>query len=226
VASVTEIRRGCIAVFAKPPRPGEVKTRLAPDLGEAGAAALAGAFFLDTWASVSSVEWADVVLATTDVGAPEWQLPEGTPVWAQGEGDLGQRMEHVLSRALARYPFALAVGTDAPGLPDTLLRAARHALSGADAVLGPSEDGGFYLVGLRRCPTGLFADLPWSADQTFDRTLERFRVRGLRTAVLPPWFDVDTGADLDRLRKLLAAGRVVAPETARVLAQPAASTST
>ena len=209
---------GCVAVFAKPPRPGEVKTRLVPDLGESGAAALARAFFLDTWASVSALNWADAILATTDVEADEWQLSGETQVWAQGDGDLGQRMERVLSRALDHYPFAIAVGTDAPGLPATLLGAARHALASTDAVLGPSDDGGFYLIGLRRCPADLLAGLPWSVDQTFERTITRLRAYGLRTAVLPRWFDVDRPSDLDRLRSMLAAGRVEAPETARVLA--------
>jgi rSAM/selenodomain-associated transferase 1 len=217
--------RGCVAVFAKPPRPGEVKTRLVPALGEVGAAALARAFFLDTWASVSALEWADAVLATTDVDAHEWHLPEGTPVWAQGDGDLGRRMERILSRALDQYAFAIAVGTDAPGLPAALLGAARHALASADAVLGPSDDGGFYLIGLRRCPSDLLAELPWSVDQTFERTIERLRTYGLRTAVLPRWFDVDRPTDLSRLRALLATGRVVAPETARILTVPPVGTA-
>jgi hypothetical protein len=211
------MERGCICVFAKPPRPGEVKARLAPEIGESGAAALAKAFFLDTWAALSAIAWAKVVLATTDITACEWDDLTGTAVWPQGPGTLGHRLERILRRALEAFPFAMAVGTDAPGLPVALLEAARDALRTANAVIGPSDDGGFYLLGLRRCSTDLLTGLPWSAPDTFC-TLRRLRTRGLRTTVIPPWFDVDEPRDLDRLRALIVGGRLHAPETARLLA--------
>ena len=87
--------RGTLCVFAKPPRPGEVKTRLAETLGAESAAALARAFFLDTWRSATSRAWARAVLATTDTGAPEWAHLDAT-IWPQGGGDLGERMERAL----------------------------------------------------------------------------------------------------------------------------------
>jgi hypothetical protein len=131
---------------------------------------------------------------------------------------LGDRLERVLRRALHDTPAALVIGTDTPGLPPILFSQARSALQGADAVLGPCEDGGFYLLGVRRCPTGLLRDLPWGAPETFLLTLSRFRERGLRTAVIAPWFDVDRPADLARLRALIAGGELHAPATARALA--------
>lgn len=216
------MEQGCICVFAKPPRPGQVKTRLAPQLGDAEAAALANAFFLDTWAAVSAIAWAEVVLATTEVTAREWDHLAGAPIWPQGPGSLGDRLERILRRALDAFPFAVAVGTDAPGLPAALMEAARDGLRTADAVIGPSEDGGFYLVGLRRCPTDLFTGLPWSSSDTFACTLHRLRARGLKTTVISEWFDVDRPCDLDRLRGLILGGHLSAPETARILAnQPA-----
>jgi hypothetical protein len=81
-------------------------------------------------------------------------------------------------------------------------------------VLGPCEDGGFYLIGLRSCPAGLLADLPWSAPSTFQRTIDRLRSAGLSIAVLPPWFDIDTPDDLRRLERLLELGELSAPTTA------------
>lgn len=213
------MQQACICVFAKPPRPGHAKTRLIPELGEAGAAALAEAFFRDTWAAVLRIGWAHPVLATTDVSAPEWKLPRGTVMWPQGPGNLGQRLEQILRRALETHSMAIAVGTDAPGLPAALLDAARDGLRTADAVLGPSHDGGFYLLGVRRYPTGLFDGVPWSTSRTFARALGCLRAHRLTTTVLPPWFDVDRPADLARLRSLVLNGRVSAPETARVLAQ-------
>jgi len=206
-----------VCVFAKPPRPGQVKTRLAPAVGEAWAAALARAFLGDTWSAASSLPWARAVLATTEPAAGEWVGTKRAPIWPQGRGDLGDRLERVLRRALHDTPAALAIGTDTPGLPPILFSQARSALRGADAVLGPCEDGGFYLLGLRRCPTGLLRELPWSAADTFVQTLSRFRERGLRTAVIAPWFDVDRPADLACLHALIAGGELRAPRTARAL---------
>jgi rSAM/selenodomain-associated transferase 1 len=214
---VTPQERGCIAVFAKPPRPGQAKTRLAPELGYAGAAALARAFFLDTWATVTRLSWAEAVLATTDAAASEWSFLDRSRVWSQGDGSLGHRLGRILGRALEQFPFAIAIGTDSPGLPTALLEAARGALRESDAVLGPSDDGGFYLIGLRRSPPDLLTDLPWSAPDTFDATLRRLDSLGLDTTVLPPWFDVDRPDDLRRLRRLVGDGTVWAPETARAL---------
>jgi uncharacterized protein len=210
-------QQATVCVFAKPPRPGLAKNRLAAAVGEARAAALAQAFFEDTWAAASSLPWARAVLATTDPAAAEWGGAKRAPPWPQGGGDLGDRLERVLRRALHDTPAALAIGTDTPGLPPVLLSQARAALRDADAVLGPSEDGGFYLLGLRRCPPGLLRDLPWSAADTFVQTLSRIRERGLRTMVIAPWFDVDRPADLACLRALIARGEVHAPHTARAL---------
>lgn len=211
---------GDVCVFAKPPVAGQVKTRLAEALGEAVAAELAAAFFADTWARVRALPWARPVLATARERRPEGLAcgPEAE-VWAQGEGGLGERLERVLRRALERGPWAMALGADTPGLPAHLLEAARERLAaGADAVLGPADDGGFYLLALRRCPPGLLAHgLPWSAADTCQRTRERLEAHGLRTELLAPWFDVDTEADLDRLAALLARGEVRAPCTWEVL---------
>lgn len=86
-------------------------------------------------------------------------------------------------------------------------------------MIGPAADGGFYLLGLRICPPGLFGELPWSAPTTFDAMRERLEERRLQVAVLERWFDVDRPEDLDRLRSMLARGEVEAPETAEFLAE-------
>jgi uncharacterized protein len=200
-----------ICIFAKPPIAGQVKTRLAAALGSGRAAELARAFLDDTIAAVSALPWAQAALATT--GPVESRLP----LMLQGEGDLGARIERVLRAALQRAPFAIAIGADAPALPARLLEAARAALERADAVIGPADDGGFYLLGLRACPEGLLSDLPWSSCDTFTRTAGRLRARGLRVEVLEGWFDVDRVEDLDRLRAALRSGEIDAPRTARLL---------
>lgn len=208
----------CICVFVKPPLVGRVKTRLIPAVGAEGAAALAEAFFRDTWNSVKSLSWAVPIVASTDpLGSGTLPEPD-IDVWLQGGGDLGARIERILRQALMRSPLAMAMGADSPGIPPGFLERAREALRSADAVLGPCVDGGFYLLGVRECPPGLLAGIPWSHSTTFARTFERLSEQGLRVAVVDPWYDIDRPEDLELLGTQLAAGAIMAPHTAKVLA--------
>jgi glycosyltransferase A (GT-A) superfamily protein (DUF2064 family) len=145
---------------------------------------------------------------------------EEAEVWPQGGGDLGDRLTSGLARGLAGNGarWVIAIGADSPGMPASLLFRAMEALERTDSVIGPCDDGGFYLLGLRRLPGGLLADLPWSAPTTFAATLARLRGRGLEPAVLETWFDIDVPEDLDRMRSLLARGEVSAPAPASALA--------
>ena len=206
-----------VCLFAKPPRAGEAKTRLIPALGAEGAAALARAFLEDTWALLAALPWARAVLSSP-LPWPEPLLPSPAPeLWLQGEGELGARLERILTRALAQTPLAMALGADSPGLPPAHLVQARAALAEADAVLGPSADGGFYLLGLRRAlPPGALSGLPWSAPDTLLHTEARLRTLGLRVARSAPYLDVDTPEDLQRLR---AHAELHAPATRAALAQ-------
>ncbi len=207
--------RGSIVIFVKTPQAGLVKTRLAQAIGEPEAAELARAFFLDTLEAVRALDWARPIVAAE--GDMAGLVERDVEVWDQGGGDLGERLERNLRRALEGSSFALAVGADSPGLPARLLLEARAALERSDAVLGPCHDGGFYLLGLTRCPEQLLAGLPWSSRQTCARTFERLEGVGLRTAFVEPWFDVDRPRDLVRLRRLLAGGELRAPATLAVL---------
>lgn len=205
-----------ICLFAKPPVAGEVKTRLIPALGAEGAARLASAFLEDTWALVSALPWASPVLASP-VPWPEGLAPRGARVWLQGGGDLGARMEHILRLALAEGPMAFALGADSPGLPRSFLESAPEALAQVDALFGPSEDGGFYLLGARRMPRGLLANLPWSREDTLLRTEQRLEALGFNTTRIETFFDVDTPEDLARLRAHLRNSEAHAPATRRAL---------
>jgi rSAM/selenodomain-associated transferase 1 len=206
-----------LCIFVKEPRAGAVKTRLAATIGAEAAARLARAFFLDTIELAQRLSSARVVVALSGEDTMFPEIHGRFEVWSQGDGDLGARMERILRRALEESPRALAIGTDSPGLPLTLLENALKSLGSHDAVMGPADDGGFYLLGLTACPEGLLASLPWSADDTRARTLSRLHERGLSVELLDPWFDVDVEADLDRLRSLLAAGTIHAPKTSQIL---------
>lgn len=223
--------QSCICVFVKPPCVGAVKTRLVPAVGAEGAARLAQAFFRDTWTTVRAIpahRVAAVAAGGTKLSAFRRSFGPGADeeVRSQGGGDLGARMERVLRAALRRFPQALAIGTDSPGMPIRLLRAGRRELDRVDAVVGPAEDGGFYLLGLRRCPPGLLRGIPWSRPDTAPRTIARLRAFGLTVELLTPWFDVDRPADLERLRSLITRGAIKAPETERALAELAGVATT
>jgi rSAM/selenodomain-associated transferase 1 len=204
-------------VFAKPPRAGTVKTRLARELGSSRAAVLASAFLEDTCAALRALP-VRVVIATTE---PWDTAPYAAELWLQGGGDLGQRLERVLRRALELGPWAVALGADSPGFPLEALARAELMLRESDVALGPARDGGFYLVALRRCPQGCFAGIPWSTTETLAALERRMLEQGLSTSRVQPWFDVDTLADLRTLEHLIASGRVVAPATANALASSA-----
>lgn len=209
--------RGTVAVFAKPPRPGLAKTRLIPALGAEGAAALAQAFLADALDTARAARVGRVVLATTELDRAALGVGPRAACWLQGEGDLGARMARILARACAEGPWGIALGADAPALPAALLRDAARALAEVDAVLSPTPDGGYALLGLRRVPEGLLDGLPWSTAGTLDATVSRLRERGLSVWLLPPSFDVDEPDDLVGLRRFLAAHPEAAPRTRAAL---------
>ncbi len=208
-----------IVIFAKPPVPGRVNTRLIPAVGADGAAVLARAFLLDTLDAMRTLDWARVTVAST--GPFETGLiPPSIPIWTQGEGDLGDRVERVLRRALHDAPVAMAVGVDSPGVPTAALARANRWLAaarGARAAMGPTADGGFYTLGLTECPEGILAGLPWSREDTLARTRDRLESRGFAVSMLARWFDVDRPEDLERLRRRLARGDIRADHTSRAL---------
>ncbi len=204
-----------VCIFTNPPLPRKTKTRLIPALGEQGAADLARAMLLDTVEMVQSLDWALPVLTVSAPMPEDLKLPGEPEQWLQGSGDLGERQERMLNRALAQAPAALLIGTDLPGLPGRLLEEARQALEQADAALGPAEDGGFYLLGLRRCPEGILSELPWSSPDTFNATRKQLKRLGLKVEVISSWFDVDCPEDLERVKAALESGEVEAPHLAQ-----------
>lgn len=205
-----------VCIFTKAFRPGTVKTRLIPTLGVEGATRLATALFRDTLSAVQRVPWARPVIASTET-LPRDLTGGAIAEWPQGSGDLGDRLERVLRRALESSDLAMAIGGDGIGLTEALFQQARTVLETHDAVLGPSEDGGYYLVGLRRCPQGLFRGIRWSTDGALADTMDQFRRMDLRYACIAQRFDVDRPEDVDRVHHLVKSGRIWSPHVARTL---------
>jgi len=122
------------------------------------------------------------------------------PISAQGDGDLGARMGRAASAAVgAGEAMVLIIGTDSPTMPTHLLSAAVAGLNSSDVVIGPSEDGGFYLIGISKYSDGMFADIEWGSDQVSAQTTARASSCGLAVTTLEPWYDLDRVADLERL---------------------------
>ena len=205
--------------MAKYPAPGRVKTRLAATLGAERACALYRAFVLDLADRLAALPYA-VCWAFWPPEAPFATLLPGAVCRPQRGSDLGARMADAVAAAFAERPGALVVvGADAPHIPPERLGEAFALLGrGADVVLGPAEDGGYYLLGLAAPAPELFADIAWSTPDVLRATVDRARRLGLTTRLLATSFDVDQPADLARLRALLTQGAVELPRTAGLLA--------
>ncbi len=196
-----------LAIMAKAPRAGDVKTRLCPPLDPAGAAELARAFLADAIALAGALPARHaMVYAPPESRSLFAALAPGFALVRQRGEDLGARMLHAFEDLLADgSPAAVLIGSDIPTVPREHLEAALLRVADADLVLGPSEDGGYYLIGLREPRPELFRDMAWSTSTVLDETVDRARGLGLEVALLPSWFDVDTEADLERLEASLVA---------------------
>ncbi len=193
--------QSALIVFAKAPIEGYVKTRLCPPLTPDEAASLHGSLVLDLLERCQGLKACDRKLA----GAPTSDHPFFSamntrfkmPIWEQVGDDLGARMSHAFQSALGTpYQSAIIIGTDIPGITVQLISSALKSLQEHDVVVGPTEDGGYYLIGLRSPAPQLFENIPWSTDSVFVQTREKANAMGLSLKVLPMLRDLDTIEDL------------------------------
>jgi rSAM/selenodomain-associated transferase 1 len=205
--------------MAKVPGAVPVKSRLHRALGVARATELYRCFLLDRLDGLAALADVAPVVAFTPpeaVAAMAALAPPGFRLLAQDGDTLDGRLTNLFARLLGDgHAGAIALDSDSPTLPMAHVAEAARTLAGgaADVVLGPSDDGGYYLVGVRAPQPRLFDGVPWSSPWTREATLERTRALGLSVHLLPGWFDVDTAADLARLRAELA-GRAAPARTA------------
>ena len=202
----------CAILFARTPQPGRVKSRLWSHLTPEQAC---------RFHCASTSDMAEL-LDRSLPGVPQWLFFSEAPVPEPGHGGLplpasfrcavqegntlGERMSHAFARALDGGARRVVIfGSDSPTLPPSLVPQAFQSLTECDLVLGPTEDGGYYLIGCRWFDPGLFANVEWGTHRVFDETHANAQRLGYRMAVLPPWFDLDEWKDVERL--LAEAGR-------------------
>lgn len=192
-----------LIIFARHPLPGRVKTRLTPPLTATEAAELYRCMLLDILARTARLDNVERLLFYEDgPGAASFFRTVTTlPSIPQGGDELGDRMAAAFATAFARGHERIAIiGTDSPDLPLAFVREAFTRLDNGetDAVFGPSEDGGYYLLALKRLHHELFRDIPWSSGGVLRESLAKARAAGISTSLLPQWYDVDMAADLTR----------------------------
>jgi rSAM/selenodomain-associated transferase 1 len=207
-----------IAVFARRPLEGRVKTRLSPALPARLAVALYNGMLRDALDAAEACGADEQWLFWAESVGPSF-APRRWRESIQPEGDLGARLEHAFDTMFTPRSRAVIIGADCPRLDSARLHAAFAALNRAEVVLGPATDGGYTLIGLREPAPGLFHGVDWSTGAVLAQTLAKARGLGLRIEVLPPLDDIDTPDDLARLVATLAfAPPAVAPNTSRALA--------
>jgi uncharacterized protein len=184
-----------IVIFAKEPIAGRVKTRLIPALGAEGAARLAAEMLARTLEEAAATR-----LAVELCGEPDpagWrEPPSAVRLTAQGTGDLGERLARAAERVLGKGDRILLIGTDCPGLDRARLSAAATALDRHDAVIHPTYDGGYALLGLRRFDPSVFEGIAWSSDKVASQTVARIETLGWSLLIGEKLRDVDEPADL------------------------------
>lgn len=196
-----------VCIFAKVPWPGVAKTRLVPPLSSSQAAALSRAMLADVLVTARKIPHCTRTLAYTPRGArqqmgilagPGWRL------WLQRGNNLGERLSYAVDRLLrADCDQVVVLGSDSPLITAERIEEAFECLTRADTVVGPCEDGGFYLLGLRRWEPELLTGIRWSTCHAFSDLMANVCQSGLAVAHLASELDVDDFASLLRLVEIL-----------------------
>lgn len=192
-----------ILLFAKAPEPGKVKTRLIPTIGEEAAAQLYQQLLVSTVKKVASAGIAPTVLyCAPDTGHPLFQKLASKwdiELKQQHGADLGERMAQATVAALRSGESAVLIGGDCPMLDaGHLQQALRWLYQGSDAVIGPAEDGGYFLLGLKDYNRLLFENIPWGGDRVLALTRDRLQQMSWSWRELEPLWDLDRPEDLQR----------------------------
>lgn len=194
-----------LIVVAKRPTPGKTKTRLSPPLTPELASALYECFLLDTLDHIRQVRNTQHVIAYLPYDEQEYfhRFAPDFELMPQEGNDLGERLDHALTSYLSRgYERVVIMDSDSPTLPSDYLSQAFHVLSdGTDVVLGPCDDGGYYLIGIKKASPRLLREVHMSTPTVAAETIALAKEEGLKLETLPTWYDIDDVISLSRLIK-------------------------
>ncbi len=195
-----------LAVFARAPELGRVKTRLCPPFTADEAVRFHRALVEDTLEQLGKVNRPDLsrvlLLSRPLLQATDLDVPRGWTIGIQSPGDLGAKLSSFFGNAFRREAQRVVVlGCDSPTLPLEVIHDAFEDLARVDVTLGPAADGGYYLIGARLFLPDLFRGISWGTEHVLRQTRAAIERLGHRYHLLVPWYDVDRPQDLDRLRE-------------------------
>lgn len=196
--------RGVLQIFSRDPVPGNTKTRLIPLLGDQGAADLHRKLLSKIIKAANDSIFIDIELWSTSEPADSLLQLDANynhyNLYKQTGNDLGERMYNAGKQALEKNKFFVIVGSDCPLLSSQILDKAYCSLEqGSDAVLGPTDDGGYYLLGMKNIDNLIFRDIPWGQPNVAEITRERMHKLGWKWLELDCLWDIDTPEDIDKL---------------------------
>ncbi len=195
-----------LIIFVKAPVPGRVKTRLVPPLTYDQAAAMYRDWAASIYTSLLKIPALSVEIAYEphpDFPSPDWikTSSQEVPFFLQEGENLGERLKNAFHSVFKKgHSKGVIIGSDSPGLPTEYIRDAFSSLDNNDLVLGPTPDGGYYLIGLKdKIIPDLFRDIPWSSSTVLEKTLAQAKKHSLKTDLLPEYLDIDRPKDLESL---------------------------
>jgi rSAM/selenodomain-associated transferase 1 len=215
------IPRRALLIFAKVPNPGKVKTRLLPAITPKDASEIHESCILDTLYLARKMAGCDLLVFSAGGTAYYAKLRNGNMrVFPQrGEG-LGERLERAFRKAFRmRYQEVIVIGTDSPWMGTECLRTAFTSLAQHDLVLGPTDDGGYFLLGLSKFVPQVFRGISWSTEKVCTQTLRMARRAKLSTKLFANEFDLDRPEDLARAGRLLKKDPSRSPALAKAIQQ-------
>ena len=186
-----------LIVFARRPALGQVKTRIAKTMGDAGALLVYEKLLDKTRETIQHLS-ASVFIYYSEQSGPEADWGRKVEVVYQQGRDLGARMQNAFQECLTKHERVVLVGSDCPGITPGIVNDAFEALNNSEVVLGPTEDGGYYLIGMKSLQNDLFENMMWSTSNVYEETIQRLENNDTSYLSLPLLFDVDEEEDYRR----------------------------
>jgi rSAM/selenodomain-associated transferase 1 len=194
----------CLIIFVKEPIRGNVKTRLGSHLSQLECVRLYKNFLKYAIDLARGIKCSDKIIAYDSCGKRPDYLRKIAPdfkFYMQKGRDLGERMSNAFIDFTSDNTKTVLIGSDSPGLPKNYINKAFSELASNDLVLGPTYDGGYYLIGMKDNCEEIFRGIKWSSSAVFEETLKKAKKMKKKTAVLNTWYDIDTTEDLKYLEK-------------------------